>query len=97
KKNTHIWPNKLICEVLEHFNDEKINNGFITEMLNARGVCFTNNGKDEQKLADQYKEIREKMPFRYSVMRNILFNLESFYTLMSQDYKLESEIEKRFF
>ncbi|WP_210400783.1 hypothetical protein, partial [Nosocomiicoccus sp. HMSC059G07] len=97
KKNTHIWPNKLTCEVLEHFNDEKINNGFITEILNARDVFFKNDGKDEQKLADQYKKIREKIPIRYSVIRNILFDLENFYASMSQIHKLESKIDKRLF
>lgn len=97
KKNTHIWPNKLTCEVLEYFNDEKINNGFITEILNARDVFFKNDGKDEQKLADQYKKIREKIPIRYSVIRNILFDLENFYASMSQIHKLESKIDKRLF
>src|SRR5699024_9279196 len=61
KKNTHIWPSKLTCEVLEHFNDEEINHGFFKAILNARGAYFINDGKDELKLSDQYKKIREKI------------------------------------
>ncbi len=79
-----IIPCEAIRQIIEQYHDEELLSSYIITQENKRGFYTPDAGKSEYEMAQNYKEIANKLRIKYPHTATIFDKL-------SQDYNLESK------
>lgn len=82
-----IWPAECVRQVFETSASETLEQHFITGKHNQRGVHNVTGGREEEKLADKYASIADKLQLLYPRTSAIIRQL-------SEDYRAEARRER---
>lgn len=82
-----IWPAECVRYVLENSHSETLKNQFIIEKKNQRGIYTMTAGKEEEKIAIDYKIQADKLQLFYPFTAAILLKI-------SDDYHNQAEYER---
>ena len=74
-----IWPAECVRTVFENPHSETLDSSFITERKNQRGVYTATAGKEEEKIAEHYKEQADKLQLLYPQTASLLLKIGNFY------------------
>lgn len=78
-QNLDYWPAKEICYILDCYKNEDIDNGFISEIRNSRGVHIVDAGQSEKDLANKYKKYADRCKLEYPHTASILTEICKYY------------------
>ena len=92
------WPCGAVCEVMEGLASPRIAVGFYTAVFNARGAHsrgIEDGGKEERKLAVQYRRFAEQLAFDYPYVSDVLERIAQVYDNAEKWHDSEASIRKR--
>lgn len=70
-----IWPAKCVREIFEKAHSDTLENSFIIGKQNQRGVHTLTAGKEEKRIAEQYKLQADKIQVAYPITASILMRI----------------------
>lgn len=79
KGSDGVWPAECVREIFEKCHFEKMENSFMTERVIQRGVYTQTAGKDEEAIAERYRQDAEKIQVSYPFTADILFKISARY------------------
>ena len=82
-----IWPAECVRHVFEKSHSDSLENNFIIGKTNQRGVYTVTAGKEEEKIAAQYKMQADKLQIMYPLTAAILLRI-------SDNYYYQAECER---
>lgn len=77
-----IWPHVELRELLETLQSERVENGIELEQVNSRGVvtkAVFEGGTQERQLAQKWRDMAEKLGFRWPRTRAMLERIASYW------------------
>lgn len=92
-QNLDYWPAKEICYILDCYKNEDIDNGFILEIRNSRGVHIVDNGQSEIDLANKYKKYADRCRIEYPHTASILTEICNYYNKQAKLNRERAEHE----
>jgi hypothetical protein len=97
KKENEIFPNKMVCEIIEEYQNNEFEEGFIHEILYPGGHRFTTKvadegGEQEYALAEKYKKYADKLKLIYPRTANLLIKISDWYLEEAKREDMKNEI-----
>ncbi len=74
-----VWPAECVREVFESLHSDELEQSFIIGKQNQRGAYTQTAGKDEEAIAERYRQDAEKIQISYPFTADILFRLSARY------------------
>ncbi len=92
-----IFPNKIVCEIIEELGTDGLEDGFVHEVLYPNGLRSTTRGADEggeqeHTLADKYQDYAKSMQFIYPRTSKILQKISDSYRYDAKREDMENEL-----
>ena len=92
-----IFPNKIVCEVIEELGTDSLEDSFVHEVLYPNGSRFTTRGADEggnqeHALADKYQDYAKSMQLIYPRTSKILQKISDSYRYDAKREDMENEL-----
>lgn len=87
---TDIFPCESVCKVFEKYYTKEMEEGFILEIRNSRGVYTITDGKEEEALALKYENFYKKIRMRYDKVSRVLLKISEIYIKESKAEREES-------
>lgn len=88
------WPHPAICAVLDATGSSELIDGFVTGVMNSRGV-FTKNpaegGRQEREIAERYRQLAGKIQTRWPRTAAALRQLEQHYVIDAEREDLRAD------
>jgi hypothetical protein len=97
KEEDGLFPQKIVCEVIEEFGTDKLDDGFVHEVLYPNGHRITSRGVDEggeqeHALADKYQDYVEDLQFTYPRTSKILQKISDSYRYDAKREDMENDL-----
>lgn len=90
-----LWPHTAVRSIIENLDNDIINRHIPIEIYNGRGVVSRNpdeGGNQERKLAQNYKEMSEKLNTKWPVTASILRDISSSYEQDARREDIDSDL-----
>jgi hypothetical protein len=86
-----IIPCNVVGNIIEKKNNRILNDGFVTEVINKRGVYWGSAGIEEKRLSEIYLQTAKELTMRYPSTASIYYSLSSMY---KKEYLIERSAEE---
>ncbi|OQX03649.1 MAG: hypothetical protein BWK80_55200, partial [Desulfobacteraceae bacterium IS3] len=89
-----VWPAKAVCRIIDEIQSNEINDGFVIEIYNKRGVVMkasSEGGKQEISLSEKYNKYADKCS--YPRTSALLTKIAKHYEDEAKQEDLRAEIE----
>jgi hypothetical protein len=97
KEEDGVFPQKIVCEVIEELGTDRLEDGFAHEVLYPNGIRSTTRGIDEggtqeHALADKYQGYAKAIQFVYPRTSKILQKISDSYRYDAKREDMENEL-----
>lgn len=92
--NDDYYPCEAIREAIEKYYDESLIREYETTLINERGGHWVSAGREEKKIADQYKKTADYLRIDYPKTAKIFYNLYDYYIRESDNERSMAENER---
>jgi len=91
-----VWPCEAVCEAMEEIPTRELGSGFLTGVLNSRGIFSRGEGGDqERELAGKYRALAERLRFDYPFVGGVLEEIAEFYEREATWHDSEAKVRQR--